>query len=305
MNLSRLKKVDLRAYWTHEARDFTIWLSNQDNLDLLGDEIGIEISLVETEASVGRFNVDILAEESNTGRKIIIENQLEKTDHDHLGKIITYASGLEANIIIWIVKEALEEHQQALSWLNENTDSDLSFFLIQIELWQIDDSNCAPQINVIQKPNDWYKEVKNTIEKAKLTETKKLQLDFWSTLRDYAEEINSGISFRKPHPQQWYNVSFGSSDAHISLTINTQKDEITCEIYIPDSKETYYTFLENKEDIEDNLGYNLEWFELPDKKASRIKLVKPFSIKEEENWEEALNWFIEKVDQLQKEFSKY
>ena len=148
MTLSRLKKVDLRTYWAHEANDFTEWLSKQENLDLLSDEIGIEISLVEKEASVGRFNVDILAEESNTGRKVIIENQLEKTDHDHLGKIITYASGLEANIIIWIVKEALEEHQQALSWLNENTDSDLSFFLIQI-----DDSNYAPKINVIQMNN--------------------------------------------------------------------------------------------------------------------------------------------------------
>lgn len=305
MALSRLEKVHLREYWAHEALDFTDWLSKQENLDFLSDEIGIEITLVEKEASVGRFNVDILAEESNTARKVIIENQLEKTNHDHLGKIITYASGLEANIIIWIVKEALEEHQQAISWLNENTDNDLSFFLIQIELWQIDDSNYAPKLNVIQKPNDWYKEVKKTIEAANLTETKKLQLDFWSSLRDYANENNYNVNFRKPNPQHWYDISFGSSDAHITLTVNTQKDEMACEIYIPDSKETYNRYLENKEDIEKNIGDKLEWYELPDKKASRIKLTKPYSIQDKENWEEAFNWFIDKVRLFKVEFSKY
>ncbi|TDX48865.1 DUF4268 domain-containing protein [Orenia marismortui] len=305
MGLSRLKKIDLREYWTHEAYDFTTWLSKSNNLELLSDEVGVEVSLLETEASVGRFKVDMLAEEANTGRKIIIENQLEKTDHDHLGKLITYASGLEANIVIWIVKEALEEHQQAISWLNEHTDGELNFFLIQIELWQIDDSNYAPKINVIAKPNDWYKEVKNTIETTKLTETKRLQLEFWTKLKEYSKEINSGISFRKPYPQHWYDVSFGSSNAHIALTVNTQKDEIACEIYISDSKETYFSYLEHKDTIESNIGSELEWYELPEKKASRIKLTKEFILDNKEKWEEAFIWFIEKVRLFQDEFSKY
>lgn len=305
MSLSRLKKVDLRAYWKHEALDFTKWLSEEENLELLSDEIGIEISLVETEASVGRFNVDILAEENNTGRKVIIENQLEKTDHDHLGKIITYASGLEAEIIIWIVKEGQEEHQQAISWLNEKTDSDISFFLIQIELWQIDDSNYAPKINVIEKPNDWYKEVKKTVETASLTDTKKLQLEFWTSLRDYSQEISTGISFRKPYPQHWYDVSFGSSDAHISLTVNTQKDEISCEVYIPDSKETFLQYLDSKDKIEEEIGSELDWYELPEKKASRIKLTKSYSIQNKDGWEQAFEWFIEKVKKFQTVFSKF
>ena len=105
MQLGKLKKVDLRTVWENEPRNFTKWLSKEENLNLLGEEIGIDISFIKTEANVGRYNVDILAEEENTGRKIIIENQLEITNHDHLGKIITYASGYDAEIIIWIVKD--------------------------------------------------------------------------------------------------------------------------------------------------------------------------------------------------------
>jgi hypothetical protein len=125
MKISKLTKVDLRELWKHEALDFTKWLSEPDNLEILSDEIGIGVELVQTEANIGRYNVDILAQEENTGRKIIIENQLETTDHSHLGQLITYAAGLEAEYIVWLVREAREEHQQAVDWLNEHTDDKL------------------------------------------------------------------------------------------------------------------------------------------------------------------------------------
>ena len=115
--------------WKNESSDFTAWLSRKENLDLLGEEIGIDISLIKTEVNVGRYNVDILAEEENTGRKIIIENQLENTNHDHVGKIITYAAGYDAEIIIWIVKDARDEHKQAIDWLNRHTDQNVNFFI--------------------------------------------------------------------------------------------------------------------------------------------------------------------------------
>ena len=136
-NLAKLKKLDLREVWGHEATGFTIWLSQEENLNLLSEEIGITIKLVQVEANVGKFNVDILAEEENSERKIIIENQLEDTNHDHLGKIITYASGYDASIVIWIVRDFREEHRKAIDWLNEHTDENLGFFLIKLELWQI------------------------------------------------------------------------------------------------------------------------------------------------------------------------
>ncbi|MBU1121650.1 MAG: DUF4268 domain-containing protein, partial [Candidatus Omnitrophica bacterium] len=157
MTLSKLKKVALRNVWKNEAKDFTNWLAEEENLSLLSDEIGIDIKLIKTEAIVGSFNVDILAEEENTGKKIIIENQLEITNHDHLGKIITYASGYDADIIIWLIKDVRDEHKQAIDWLNEHTDEKLNFFIIKIELWQIGDSPVAPKFQIISKPNDWAK----------------------------------------------------------------------------------------------------------------------------------------------------
>ncbi len=123
----------------------------------MGDRIGTVIKLIRTEANVGRYNVDILAEEEGTGRKIIIENQLEDTDHDHLGKIITYASGYDAEIIIWIVKDAREEHKRAIEWLNEHTDEKIGFFLIQIQVWRIGDSVPAPKFDIVSSPNEWAK----------------------------------------------------------------------------------------------------------------------------------------------------
>ena len=139
--LGKLEKVkDLRSVWKHEANDFTNWLSKEENLNTLSEEIGINIELISTEAKTGSFSTDILAVEANTDNKIIIENQLEATNHDHLGKIITYASGHDAKTIIWIVKEAREEHRQAIDWLNEHTDEEINIFLCRIELWKIGDS---------------------------------------------------------------------------------------------------------------------------------------------------------------------
>ena len=129
--LGKLKKIDLRKAWEHEALDFTKWLAKEENLALLSEEIGVDLNLVETEASVGSFNVDILAEDSN-GRKVVIENQLEITDHDHLGKVLTYTSGYNAEIIIWIAKDIRDEHKQAIDWLNEHTDENINFFAIKI-----------------------------------------------------------------------------------------------------------------------------------------------------------------------------
>ena len=144
-DLSKLKKVNLRSVWAHEAHDFTKWLAEEENLNILSNEIGIDITLLQTEANVGNFNVDILAEEDVTKKKIIIENQLEITNHDHLGKLITYAAGYDAKAIIWIVKDVRDEHKQAIEWLNKVTDDQTAFFLIRIELWQIEDSSPAPK----------------------------------------------------------------------------------------------------------------------------------------------------------------
>src|SRR5260221_10607446 len=252
-NLGKLKKVDLREVWEHEATSFTKWLSQEDNLNHLGDELGIAIKLLKTEAKVGGFNVDILAEEEDSTRKIIIENQLETTDHDHLGKLITYASGTDANVIIWIFREIRDEHRSAIDWLNEHTDEDIDFFAVKMELWQIGDSLPAPKFQIISNPNNWAKVAKTNTEQSKLTPTKLYQFELWNKFKEFGQANNQELSFTKTNPQHWYNFSIGSSMCHVGLTVNTREKEFACELYIPGDKELFDFLLTKKEAIEKEL----------------------------------------------------
>ena len=305
MQLSKLEKVDLREVWKHEALDFTNWLAKPENLELLSDEIGIDISLIQTEASVGNFNVDILAEEENTGRKIVIENQLESTNHDHLGKIITYASGFDAEIIVWIVKSVRDEHKQAVDWLNEHTDSNINIFVIQMEVWKIANSPYAPKFQVIAKPNDWAKAVKKASTQSELSDTKMLQLEFWTKFKEYVRDNNGKIKLRKAYPQHWYDISFGFSNAHIALSVNSQSEQMACDVYIQDSKQLFTALYKNKENIEKELSEQLVWEELPEKKASRIKVISKCDLSSQSNWGQYHLWMLEKVTKFQKVFGKY
>lgn len=192
MKLGKIKYIkDIRSVWQHEAKDFSRWLAQDENLDELSAAIGIDIVLEERESSVGSFSVDLYATEEGTDRRIIIENQLEDTNHDHLGKLITYASGKGAEVIVWIVRRARDEHRQAIEWLNQNTGVNIGFFLVEIELWQIDDSAIAPKFNVVERPNDWAKQMRNV---GNLSDTKQLQLQFWQQLSEY---IKSHDTFAK------------------------------------------------------------------------------------------------------------
>jgi len=304
MELGKLQKVDLRKAWKHEALDFTNWLAKDENLGLLSDEIGIGLQVIQTEASVGKFNVDILAEEENTGRKVVIENQLETTDHSHLGQVITYASGYDAEIIIWIVKDVRDEHKQAIDWLNEHTDEKINFFAIKMELWQIGNSPFAPKFQIISKPNDWAKAIKKSTGQSALTDTKLLQLDFWNKFKEYAQSNNSKLRLRKAYPQHWYDISFGSSEAHISLTINSQSNQIACEVYIPNSKDLFYELEKQKDKIEQELDMKLEWMALEGKKASRIKISSEADINDSEKWNEYFEWLENTASKFQKVFLK-
>lgn len=305
MNLAKLKKVELREAWKHEAIDFTRWLAEEPNLRLLADEIGFDIKLVQIEAAVGNFNVDILAEEENTGRKIIIENQLEITNHDHLGKLITYASGYDAEAIVWVVKDVREEHRQAIDWLNEHTDEDIEFYLVKIEVWQIEDSPLAPKFEIISKPNDWAKAVKESVGRGEVTETKLKQLEFWNRLRDYAKEQNARIRFQKAYPQHWTNISIGSSDAHMAFTIRSKENLFGVELYISDNKELYANLFQNKDAIERDLNEQLEWMELPEKKASRIRISYPGDFNDQTKWEVYFSWILGVAEKFQSVFPKY
>lgn len=305
MELGKLEKVELRNIWKHEAADFSSWLSKSENLSMLSDAIGMDITLIQTEAPVGKFSVDILAEEEDTGKKVVIENQLELTNHDHLGKIITYASGFDAEIIIWIVKEVRDEHKQAVDWLNEHTDEKINIFAIEMEVWKIGESLCAPKFKIVSKPNDWAKAIKKTTSQSELSDTKILQLEFWNKFKEFVQEQNSNIPLRKANPQHWFNISIGTSGAKICLTVNSQSDQIGCEIYISNNKDLFYELEKYKENIHQELGFSLDWMELPSKKASRIKLTTDGDISKSEAWDEYFQWCLSNVESFQKVFSKH
>ena len=302
--LGKLEKVNLREIWANEEYDFSVWLSKEENLKELSDTIGMEIVLEERESSVGKYSVDIYGREEGTDRKVVIENQLEDSNHDHLGKIITYASGKDAKTIIWIVKRARDEHRQAIEWLNAHTDEEVGFFLLEIEVWKIGDSPAAPKFNIVSKPNDWGKtqKVNNGLSKAQ-----KLQNEFWQTFAEYGagnDDYSKEFNKRKGQPQHWYDLPMGSSEYHISLTCATQRKEVGIEVYIDNNKDIYDLFFENKKELEERTGLKFNWQRLNDKKASRIKAIKKCDITNQEEWENAFEWFCKEAIIIKQEFNK-
>ena len=306
MKLSKIKKVNPRNIWKHEALNFTSWLKQEENLNLLCDELDLNLENIKSEDGAGRYNVDITADDADTGRKVVIENQLESTDHKHLGQILTYASAFDASIIIWLVTDYTEEHRQAIDWFNRNMSDSISFFLIQLEVYQIEDSPHAPKFNIISEPNNWGKTVKKSNSGDTISDLKLMQKEFYEGLKSYSSEHYPGLSFgRTPRAQHWYNISFGTSRCHLSITINTNKNYIGCEVYIRDDMNLYRKFLDNKETIESNIGTQLEWMELPNATASRIQTVLHCDPKEKTKWEEYYAWCTDKVSKFGNEFIKY
>ncbi|HOW27340.1 MAG TPA: DUF4268 domain-containing protein [Elusimicrobiota bacterium] len=307
MKLGKLEKKDLRGIWKNEAVDFTNWLAQEENLTLLSEEIGLSIKPIRTEAGVGNFSVDILAEDEDTGEKVIIENQLEMTDHEHLGKTITYAAGYDAHFVIWVVKDIREEHKQAIDWLNERTDENVNFFLVKVELWSVSGSDPAPKFQIISKPNDWVKALRGATNKGELTETKLLQLEYWTKFKEFCMARGTILSLRKASPQHWFNISMGSSSCYISLSVNTKEEILACWVWIPDSKETFHKFHENRVNIEKELGLPLEWNELPEKKASWVKTSLPDSALDDPvEWaHHYFEWMLKTAEQFYAVFKKY
>jgi hypothetical protein len=305
MKLDILEEVkDLRTVWPHEALDFTPWLAEDDNIALLGDAIGIDISVDETEASVGDFSVDISASETGTERKIIIENQLEDTNHDHLGKLITYASGKSADVIIWIVKHAREEHKAAIEWLNNHTDDKIGFFLCEIKLYKIGESKPAVKFEIIEKPNDWTKEVKKN---KSINETQQKRYDYWVAFEDYAfqnAQFAKNFNHRKPSSDHWMDFSIGSSACHITVSQIQKRDELTVELYINEDKALFNSLLQHKDDIESKTGLLFDWRELPEKKASRIVVQQSATLGNQSKWSEQFTWLVDVMLKMKKEFKK-
>ena len=178
MNIGKLKEVDIRNLWKHEQYDFSEWLSRDENIEELNDILGLTLTDVSKEVYVGSYRCDLVAIDESTGIKVIIENQLEFSNHDHLGKIITYTSGLNAQVVVWIVTHAKEEHKSAIEWLNNNTNGDVNFFLIELHAYKIGDSLPDPYFEVVEKPNDFIKNTKVNGDKSELNKSQSERLEF-------------------------------------------------------------------------------------------------------------------------------
>lgn len=303
--LGHLSKVPLRQAWRHEALDFTPWLAEEANLNLLAEELGLsELVLTATEHPVGDFNVDILC--SNGDETVIIENQMEATNHDHLGKIITYAAGVNARQIIWVAASFRPEHLAALEFLNENMAADLGFFAVRIELWRIGNSPLAPKFNVVARPDNWTRAER---EQAKATTeaspTKQLQLRFWKSLVAYLAEHAPGIRPQTPRPQHWLNNTIGRSGFRLNMTVNTRDDRLTTEVYIgaDNAKDQFDRLAEEREEIEQELGFTLDWQRLPEATACRIAAVlEGAKLDDDGRWPEYHQWFASRLTRMDKAF---
>jgi hypothetical protein len=302
--LGKLERVALRDEWKHEASDFTPWLAEADNLDALADALGLsELVLVAAEHWVGDFKLDILCTDGD--ELVIIENQIDKSDHTHLGQIISYAAGVGAKKVIWVAESFRAEHAAALQFLNDNTTDDLSFFAVEVELWRIGDSPNASKFEVVVKPND---RVKSGREQARVaastTPTKQLQQKFWMALIDKLAAKAPNIRPQKPRPQHWLNNSIGRAGFGLNITANTRDERLGVELWIPglEAKQYFASLSAQKKEIEDKLGFELDWQELPDAQACRIATWYPkASLEDESRWDEYLDWLTQrlvKMDQV-------
>lgn len=306
MAIGKLEEVDIRELWKHEQYDFSEWLSKKENIENLNDILGLTLVDISKETYVGSYRCDLFAKDETTGIKVIIENQLEMSNHDHLGKIITYASGLDAKVVVWIVKEAREEHRSAIEWLNNNTNSNINFFLIEIHAYKIGNSDNAPMFQVIEQPNDFIKNNKSINSNDTMNKSQSQRLEFWNQFNNVLIEKGKPFNVRKATTDHWYNVAIGTSDAHIDITLVNKDSVIGVELYITDNKELFDKLYQRKDEIEKDLGFKLDWRRLNNSKASRIvTYIKGLNFDDHSNYNELINKTIDLAVLMRDTFKKY
>jgi hypothetical protein len=306
--LGRLEKVALREAWLSEANHFTPWLAQGENLELLGEAIGIELECEAQEKNVGPFRADILCKDTATEHWVLIENQLERTDHNHLGQLLTYAAGLEAVTIVWIAERFTDEHRAALDWLNQHTDEGINFFGLEVELWRIGSSPLAPKFNVVCKPNEWTRSIAESakqLETGPVTGSKLLQLQFWTQLREHMEDSQSSVKATKPLPQHWMNFAIGRAGFKLMATFSTAKHSVAAFLVMKDASKTYYQqLLAEKSQIEAEAGSPLEWEELPGKIESRIAWRRTdINVDDQTTWPAWHTWLQQRLEIFQRVFA--
>jgi hypothetical protein len=317
ISLGQLQKVDIRDVWSNEAQDFTPWLAEDANIKLLGDAIGLELEVEAQEKDVGPFRADILCKDTATGNWVLIENQLERTDHSHMGQLITYAAGLKAVTIIWIASRFTDEHRAAVDWLNEITDGDFNFFGLEVEVWKIGESAAAPKFNIVSAPNNWTQTVsikKKTIEQGDLTGAKQLQFEFWTAFREYVLEQDTVIKPTKPLPQVWMTISIGRTGFCLVGVASTTDSESTNSdshhlrvefVMLADSDKSYFAQIsQDRAAIENEFGGPIVWAESVGKKQSKLFVKRTVDLDDRNRWPSYHEWLLKNLEKFHALFAK-
>lgn len=290
--LGKLREVNLRDIWPNEAADFTKWLGRKEGLDLLGEAIGVELDPVETESAVGAFSVDVLARDSVTDRPVVIENQLEDTDHDHLGKIVTYAAGKDASVVVWVVKRAREEHARAIEWLNQHTDDTVAFFLVEVHAWRIGSSDPAPAFDVIERPNDWARAMRGSDG---LSETKQLQLDYWRAYYDRAHsdrKFTAAFNPQRPAARNGTDLAPGHKDMTLFLSVDARASAIRVDIYVRHDFGLMEDILSHADELEQLTG--IRPTSRRGKKDGRVRFERTgYPLGDRARWPEYVSWQLD------------
>ena len=304
--LATIDRVDLREVWPNEAADFTPWL--EENVSVLGAALGMDLEIEAREAPVGAYQLDLLARDGS-GRAVVIENQLGITDHNHLGQLLTYMAGFDANVIVWIAKKFRDEHAEALSLLNRRTGEDTEFFGIEVELWSIDKSRPAVNFNLVTAPNEWGKQTTSN-RPAGTSERNERYRDFFQGLMDTLREEHHFTNARKAQPQSWYYFSAGHAQrAQYGASFVATGARARIELYIDNverdwNKSLFDQLFERRTDIESEVGEELEWERLDNRRASRIAVVRQGSIEDDEDTLKVIqDWMVDRLLKFKEVFA--
>jgi len=297
--LGRLAKVDLRTAWSHEATEFTPWLAAEDNIRLLGETLGLELEVLEQEAQVGPFRADILCRNTADNTLVLVENQLERTDHGHLGQLFTYAAGLDAVTVIWIASRFTDEHQAALDWLNRITHDDFCFFGLEIELWRVGNSEPAPKFNIVAKPNDWSRGVAEARRGGGTrTSGQQRQVDFWAQFGEVIRDTNRTWKVPKPQASGWVGYGIGRSGFELLPAVAVNRDRVAVRLAVvgADADAHFHLLLAEREAIERELGFEPDWQVRPNRKSSVIAMRREGDLSTASARRPLIVWMLDVMD---------
>lgn len=306
--LGKLSQVALREIWLSEGGDFTPWLSDERNLQLLSETIGLELELVAREKSVGPFRADLLCRDTVTDSYVLIENQLEKTDHTHLGQLLTYAAGLNTVTIVWVAGQFTDEHRATMDWLNSLTPDEISFFGLEVEVWKIGDSEPAPKFNIVSKPNDWTKGqagVRSKIDSAELFGARKRNFEYWLELKQLIDGASTILRSRKPKARYYYSFAVGRSRFRLLARIVRNESRLKCGLLImePHAVERFDLLRANEAEISSAFDSEVVWDREPDLKGCEIYVTAEFDPDNRSSWPQQHNWCKQSLEKMYQVFN--